>query len=81
MFNFDYVENYFQQTIVSWNKVFYVAAGMYAFGSLVFVVFGRTSVQKWNNHWEHEKEETKPLLGKKSSKADVEMYSLDAERQ
>ena len=66
-----------QQTIASWNKVFYVLAGMCVGGAITFTVFGRTSVQKFNNYWEHEKEETKPLLEKKSSKA--EMYTMDNE--
>ena len=55
-----------QQTIDAWNNVFYISAGFYVLGALIFVTFGRTSVQPWNTYWEKEKkmviEETTPLL-------------------
>jgi hypothetical protein len=62
----------FQQTIEAWNKVFYLAAGIYVFGCILFVVFGRTSVQPWNTYWEIKKDSNKeqpddqtPLLEQK----------------
>ena len=41
-----------KQTIQAWNQVFYITAGVYAFGTFVFVMFGKTSVQPWNTYWE-----------------------------
>ena len=40
---------------------------MYTIGTLVFVIFGRTSVQPWNTYWLNEKssetdDEKMPLL-------------------
>ena len=40
-----------QQTLHAWNTVFYVSAAVYVFGTFVFVIFGRTSVQPWNTYW------------------------------
>ena len=58
-----------QQTIEAWNNVFYISAGFYTLGAVIFVIFGRTSVQPWNTYWEKKEEkkmvieeETVPLL-------------------
>lgn len=52
-----------KQTIEAWNKVFYTSAGVYLCGTLIFVLFARTSVQPWNTYWEQEeKPEEKPAL-------------------
>lgn len=32
-----------------WRIVFYLTAFIYFIGNLVFIIFGRTSVQRWNN--------------------------------
>ncbi|KAJ6642400.1 putative inorganic phosphate cotransporter, partial [Pseudolycoriella hygida] len=31
-----------------WRIIFFIAAGIYFIGNLMFVVFGKTSVQTWN---------------------------------
>ena len=40
-----------QQTIQAWSTVFYISAAVYVFGTFVFVIFARTSVQPWNTYW------------------------------
>ena len=47
---------------------------MYMIGAIVFVIFGRTSVQPWNTYWiieeqleNDETDETMPLLSQKSN--------------
>jgi hypothetical protein len=49
----------FQQSIAAWNKVFYLASGIYVFGTVVFVLFARTSIQPWNTYWEMNKDPIK----------------------
>ena len=54
-----------KQTIEAWNQVFYITAGVYALGTFVFVIFGKTTVQPWNTYWQKEEEqisEEKPPL-------------------
>ena len=34
--------------------MFQISAAVYVFGTLVFVIFGRTSVQPWNIYWNAE---------------------------
>ena len=43
-----------QQTLEVWSTVFQISAAVYVFGTLVFVIFGRTSVQPWNTYWNAE---------------------------
>ena len=43
-----------QQTLEVWSTVFQISATVYVFGTLVFVLFGRTSVQPWNTYWNAE---------------------------
>lgn len=33
---------------VIWRPVFYIAAGIYFFGNLMFVIFGKADIQAWN---------------------------------
>lgn len=35
------------ETLVQWGKVFYLAAGMYILGALIFLLFGSAEVQPW----------------------------------
>ena len=54
-----------QQTIQAWSTVFYLSAAVYVFGTFVFVIFARTSVQPWNTYWDVEidkKSEESPTL-------------------
>jgi len=48
---------YQQQTLSSWRTIFLLTAGVQVFSVLIFVIFGRTSVQPWNTYWEQEEEE------------------------
>lgn len=32
-----------------WNVVFYLAAAIYVLGNLIFIVFGSSEIQPWNN--------------------------------
>jgi len=36
-----------QQTAAAWRNVFYIAAGVYAFGTIVYLIFGSGSRQSW----------------------------------
>lgn len=33
---------------VQWRTVFYIAAGIYFFGNLIFIIFGQAEIQPWN---------------------------------
>ncbi|XP_076362082.1 sialin-like isoform X2 [Tachypleus tridentatus] len=35
------------ETLVQWSKVFYLAAGMYILGAMIFLLFGSAEVQPW----------------------------------
>lgn len=39
----------FQNNVYQWNLVFYIAAAVFFFGNLIFVIFGKGEVQWWNN--------------------------------
>lgn len=34
---------------VQWRLVFFISAGVYFFGNLMFVIFSKTDVQPWND--------------------------------
>lgn len=34
---------------MEWRIVFFIAAGFYFFGNLLFVILGKTDVQSWNS--------------------------------
>jgi len=36
-----------QQTVEAWRTVFYVAAGVYAFGTVFYGLFGSGEIQPW----------------------------------
>ena len=38
-----------QTNVVEWRIVFFIAAGFYFVGNLLFVVLGKTEVQPWNS--------------------------------
>uniref|UniRef100_A0ABK8FQZ9 Major facilitator superfamily (MFS) profile domain-containing protein n=1 Tax=Anopheles gambiae TaxID=7165 RepID=A0ABK8FQZ9_ANOGA len=33
---------------IQWRRVFYIAAGVYFFGNLTFIIFGKADIQPWN---------------------------------
>ncbi|XP_018804075.1 PREDICTED: putative inorganic phosphate cotransporter isoform X1 [Bactrocera latifrons] len=37
------------KNVVEWRIVFFIAAGFYFVGNLLFVIFGKTEVQSWNS--------------------------------
>jgi ACS family sodium-dependent inorganic phosphate cotransporter-like MFS transporter 5 len=41
------VLTYHKSTRVEWQKVFYIAAGVYGFGTLIFLIFGSGDMQPW----------------------------------
>ena len=56
-----------EQSVASWNNVFYISAFIYVIGTLIFVSFSRTSVQPWNAYWQqrtepHEGQDSRPAL-------------------
>lgn len=40
---------YFQKNPDQWRIIFFIAAGFYFIGNLLFVVFGKVEVQSWND--------------------------------
>jgi len=36
-----------QQTIEAWRLVFYLGAGVYVFGTVIYLIFGSGEVQPW----------------------------------
>lgn len=38
----------FQTDPMQWRIIFFIAAGIYLIGNLMFVIFGKASVQMWN---------------------------------
>lgn len=34
---------------IQWRYVFFISAGIYFVGNLVFLIFSKTDVQSWNN--------------------------------
>lgn len=38
-----------QEDPMLWRICFFVAAGVFFFGNLIFVIFGKGSIQPWNN--------------------------------
>lgn len=40
---------YLQGNISQWRIVFFIAAGTYFVGNTLFVVFGKTDIQPWND--------------------------------
>ena len=41
------------QTLEGWRIVFLISFGVYILCNAIFVFFGSTKVEKWNNHREH----------------------------
>ena len=39
----------FQTNSEQWSLVFYISAAMFLIGNIVFIIFGSTDVQPWNN--------------------------------
>ncbi|XP_053697826.1 putative inorganic phosphate cotransporter isoform X2 [Sabethes cyaneus] len=42
---------------VQWRTVFYIAAGVYFFGNLVFVLLGKADIQSWNESHPNKKDD------------------------
>lgn len=42
---------------VQWRTVFYIAAGIYFFGNLTFVLFGKADIQPWNETHANKKDD------------------------
>lgn len=56
-----------QATRVQWQKVFYIALAIYAFGALFYVIFGSGSQQPWA---QSKSDENNGLLFDKSNQED-----------
>lgn len=40
---------FLQKNVTQWNIVFYLSAAIYILGNLIFIIFGSTEIQPWNN--------------------------------
>lgn len=40
-----------------WRYVFFISAGIYFFGNLIFVIFSSTDIQVWNDSEHHDRRE------------------------
>lgn len=38
-----------QSDPTQWRIIFFISAGIYFFGNLQFIIFGRASIQPWND--------------------------------
>ncbi|XP_043796655.1 putative inorganic phosphate cotransporter [Apis laboriosa] len=38
-----------KKNVTQWNIVFYLSAAIYILGNLIFIIFGSTEIQPWNN--------------------------------
>lgn len=45
----DYIFLKFQTNVFEWRIVFIMAGGFYGIANLLFVVFGQTKIQPWND--------------------------------
>jgi hypothetical protein len=53
--------------LAGWRTIFLLTAGVQIVSVMIFVIFGRTSVQPWNTYWEEsEKKDEKCLKCQKS---------------
>lgn len=44
-----YNERFFQSDPLQWRIIFFISAGVYFFGNLQFIIFGRAAIQPWND--------------------------------
>jgi ACS family sodium-dependent inorganic phosphate cotransporter-like MFS transporter 5 len=49
------------QTVEAWRKVFYIAAGVYGFGTIFYGIFGSGEVQSWASTSPKHEEELKTI--------------------
>lgn len=43
------VSNHLQSDALQWRIIFFISAGVYFFGNLQFVIFGKAAIQRWND--------------------------------
>lgn len=46
----------FQGSSSQWRIVFFIASGIYFIGNTLFVIFGKTEIQPWNESQKSQKE-------------------------
>lgn len=39
----------FQSDPLQWRIIFFISAGVYFFGNLQFIIFGKAAIQPWND--------------------------------
>lgn len=44
-----YLKFRFQSDPLQWRIIFFISAGVYFFGNLQFIIFGKAAVQPWND--------------------------------
>lgn len=44
-----------QSDPLQWRIIFFIAAGVYFFGNLQFIIFGKANIQPWNDPDAHRK--------------------------
>lgn len=55
-----------QSDPVQWRYVFFISAGIYFFGNLMFIIFSKTDVQPWNDPDHSERREYQNCFTKKN---------------
>jgi len=67
--------------VLQWRSVFFLSAGIYTAGNLIFVLFGTSEVQKWNDPIESKRNNTIPKISMEPMTiATIEEEHKDAER-
>ena len=56
---------------------------MYTLGTIIFVLFGRTTVQSWNTYWLSDKlpeetDEKMPLLNQETKNPDLNLEEIES---
>ena len=56
---------------------------MYTIGTIIFVIFGRTTVQSWNTYWLNDKspedtDEKMPLLNQETKHPNLDLEEIES---
>ena len=56
---------------------------MYTLGTIIFVIFGRTTVQSWNTYWLNDKspeetDEKMPLLNQETKHQNLDLEEIES---
>ena len=76
---YKYLYSFMQQTLDRWHIVFYIAAGVYMMGFLIYALLGSGEVQKWNEPEGTGNKEQMPVKAMSSTETMFSVISLPRE--